>query len=199
VGAAGDGDGELGDMVGEMCVFGGAPRGEMAEVTAGSLISELPTAKVVALLCSDPALAFRFAAMLADRAALRAARHVRRARAARGGVDRAGGALRGAVRGGGADREEELDDLGEKVSASSIRGRCRRRRHDQSNKNDLRDSILGMEVMLMVGFSRLLASNGDLPDHNREAARALREALKHYPSSNLPSRILVYFSADLED
>jgi CRP-like cAMP-binding protein len=39
---------EAGDLVGEMCVFDGAPRDEMAEVTAGSLISELPTAKVVA-------------------------------------------------------------------------------------------------------------------------------------------------------
>jgi CRP/FNR family cyclic AMP-dependent transcriptional regulator len=58
---------EAGDLVGEMCVFDGAPRDEMAEVTAGSLISELPKAKVVALLRSDPALAFRFAAMMGER------------------------------------------------------------------------------------------------------------------------------------
>lgn len=56
-----------GEFFGELCVFDGAPREEMAEAMKNAIIAVLPRENVHELLTGDPALAFRFAQVLGQR------------------------------------------------------------------------------------------------------------------------------------
>ena len=56
-----------GEFFGELCVFEGAPREEMAEAMKNAIIAVLPRDNLRELLLGDPALTFRFARVLGDR------------------------------------------------------------------------------------------------------------------------------------
>jgi CRP-like cAMP-binding protein len=56
-----------GQMFGELCVFDGAPREEMAEAMKNAIITEVPREAFRALLLADGALAFEFARVVGER------------------------------------------------------------------------------------------------------------------------------------
>ncbi len=56
-----------GEFFGELCVFDGAPREEMAEAMKNAIIAVLPRDNLRELLLGDAALTFRFARVLGDR------------------------------------------------------------------------------------------------------------------------------------
>lgn len=56
-----------GDFFGELCVFEGAPREEMAEAMKNAIIAVLPRENLKELLERDPALGLRFARVLGQR------------------------------------------------------------------------------------------------------------------------------------
>jgi CRP-like cAMP-binding protein len=56
-----------GAFFGELCVFAGAPREEMAEAMKNAIVALLPREPLRDLIFADPVLAFRFAEVLAQR------------------------------------------------------------------------------------------------------------------------------------
>lgn len=56
-----------GAFFGELCLFGGAPREEMAEAMKNTIVALLPRDALRDLVFGDPVLAFRFAEVLAQR------------------------------------------------------------------------------------------------------------------------------------
>lgn len=56
-----------GEFFGELCVFDGTPREEMAEAMKNAIVAVLPRENIRGLVTGDPQLAFRFARVLGDR------------------------------------------------------------------------------------------------------------------------------------